>query len=305
MTNGQQQNTERNALERIFRPTELLRAIIQFVLLVSVFYFGCLFCVSAFFIGYWLNSELWQEINEHVLSRTLTNMKPLGELLDYWIYFLGYFFALVIGHISIAPTMDMVWRCDRSLDKTEVWQPEMVGFLERLLYTGCFTAAFVEDFKAVLIIPAWLVFKVAGNWRARFTSERVGARFINNNFLIGTLLCLIYAGIGASFAYFFYENKKNTSFAIFTFGLMLIISSLLTVASCWYLSTFLRKTRLDNWDRLLQELRESQFVTMTQVRQVLGEPHFVEEIGRGYRLIWHYEINRKEHQVRFEGSVCN
>jgi len=236
----------------------------------------------------------------HICSKLLINSyefmihcNVFSEIQKYSTYICGYLFAIFVGRFSIALIIDTAWKCTKSLEGSDVWQPRIVGFLETVLYLVSFTAGGATYY----IIPAWLVFKVAGAWRKGDSVKRL----INNIFLIGTLLCLIYAAFGAFFGR--YLHSKPIDLRIFVFGFMLFGSSLFTLGVWVYLKQLSERAVLNNWNKLIQSMGKMRTMRTRHVRDILGEPDYVERQDDARLIIWHYYlIDGGNVQVVFDGN---
>jgi len=124
---------------------------------------------------------------------------------DYLVVFVGYVFSLAFGHVLISrlvPTLWMVLGRGQSADAEYLFRlpvlPEMVGILERMLYTSSLLIGRPE------FIGLWLALKVAGGWKG--WSEPVKApdgkivingRDLFSVFLIGSGFSIAYGVTGA------------------------------------------------------------------------------------------------------------
>lgn len=105
----------------------------------------------------------------------------------------GFLFSLVIGSLMIRATWREMWQ---NLGRETVawgWHPQVLGVLERALYTSAWLVGQPG------FVVAWLAFKVAGQWR-RWTQDvdehGVPGRAYYNIFLICSGLSVAYGVLG-------------------------------------------------------------------------------------------------------------
>jgi len=124
---------------------------------------------------------------------------------DYLAVFAGYVFSLAFGHVLISRLVRKLWTGLGWKQSTEAEYlfrlpvlPEMVGILERTLYT---TAMLLEQPG---FIGFWLALKVAGGWKGWSEPVRasdgkvvINGRDLFSVFLIGSGFSIAYAVTGA------------------------------------------------------------------------------------------------------------
>jgi len=260
--------------------------VIRIVFLVIFLLVGIVFCAYVF-----KPNTIGNVIHIHCLEvwykRLLGNYCWWVIIEKNWTYFLGYFFGIVVGSLCIRGIIHEMWECCRSTPRSEPWQPTIIGIFESILYLGAIHANIAH-----FIIPAWLIFKIAGKWKS--TKGESAGRLINNIFLAGTLLNLIFAALGAYFGK--YLKGQELHLTLFVFGVMLAMTSIGTLAMMsylWYLSR--RPNRRRSWGRIRTHLR------MENVRDILGEPDRIETIG--CLVNWYYYINEQQQgSVSLQGS---
>jgi len=119
-----------------------------------------------------------------------------------WPHIIGYFFAIVIAHFPISLVVNRMWECigwtekDKEGIRPDSWQPNILGCVERALYTVSFQLGKPE------FIGVWLVLKVAAQWKRwgedkEYGGHIIAGRAIYNIFLIGNALSIGYAVTGA------------------------------------------------------------------------------------------------------------
>jgi hypothetical protein len=116
---------------------------------------------------------------------------------------IGYIFAVVIGGILTKLVSDRMWKCigwDEKNDDSQklrpnVWQPRVIGIVERILYVATLQLGKAE------FVGIWLALKVAGQWSRWSKDPEEGenlpqGRTIYHNFLIGNGISVLYAFVG-------------------------------------------------------------------------------------------------------------
>jgi hypothetical protein len=121
----------------------------------------------------------------------------------WWHYAIGYGFSVLGGLpfiylLTRMLWMGLGWRPNTANDELHphLEHPIMVGLLERSLYTTSWLLGKPE------FIGAWLVLKVAGQWKGwtedrELNGRKVLGRAIFNVFLIGNGFSVAYAVVGA------------------------------------------------------------------------------------------------------------
>ena len=117
--------------------------------------------------------------------------------------FLGYGFAVVVGHFAIFYLSNALW-ANLTTPTVSMEQlrpsrlhPAIVGFIERTLYVAAIQMSARE------FISVWLAIKVAGQWNRWAEGYKSGGETIVtgreffNVFLIGNGLSIAYALVGA------------------------------------------------------------------------------------------------------------
>lgn len=152
---------------------------------VSVIVLGCLTLIAAIAI----------------LLAGLKYTDLTSKLDEWWTYIVGYAFALLVGHLCIAPVISVAWDKVKAKGEIEragpVFSP-VLAFIERALFA---TAWLIDGAKPFIV--AWLAFKVTGQ-HVKGTPKEAGAanrietiRAVFTIFLIGNALSLVYAVVGA------------------------------------------------------------------------------------------------------------
>ena len=112
---------------------------------------------------------------------------------------LGYVFSIGVGALFIKPFHTRVWKFlvlyDRGKDKTEnnelqVWTSQLVGVIERFIYTSAILFVRSE------LIAVWMGIKAISQWK-RWEDRSHVARATFALFLVGTGLSLAYGILGA------------------------------------------------------------------------------------------------------------
>ncbi|KUK43486.1 MAG: hypothetical protein XD72_2145 [Methanothrix harundinacea] len=121
---------------------------------------------------------------------------------------IGFYFAIVIGHIFISITICKLWLAatgEKRDPKSPFDSSAIIGWVERALY---FSALMLDKPEA---IGVWLALKTSGRfWGEGPNQEKVGetsARDIFQIYLIGTALSLGYATVGWKIAEWLPENR--------------------------------------------------------------------------------------------------
>lgn len=119
----------------------------------------------------------------------------------WYAYVIGYFCSLA-AHFLIDPIANRMWEClgwkgDNDIRfRPDVWQPRVVGVVERVLYTSALLMGKGE------FIGLWVAIKAAGQWKRWGEEIEIDGRFLEGrslyqNFLIGNALSILYAATGA------------------------------------------------------------------------------------------------------------
>lgn len=154
------------------------------------------------------------------------------NLAQWSFYFLGYFFAVIIGHFFIDIVVDKLWRLSGWKDKSDEltrpknWQSGIVGVVERTLIVSAFLVGWPQ------FIALWFALRIGGSYRdwSEGRKDYAGHKKIEgpaifNIFLIGTGLSLGYAFVGLKII----ELLKNSNvfFAIFIPFILMVLTLLL------------------------------------------------------------------------------
>jgi len=119
----------------------------------------------------------------------------------WYAYVIGYGFAVIIGHFLIKLVADRMWKAlgwkgpEDTIFRPDVWQPQVIGVVERTLYTASLQIGIGE------FIGFWLAVKVAGQWNRwgeekEYEGRPLHGRSIYQNFLIGNGLSILYSAVG-------------------------------------------------------------------------------------------------------------
>jgi hypothetical protein len=119
-----------------------------------------------------------------IMSAFLSKIECL--FVDWWPYFLGYAFSIIIAHYLILPLVKALWSSHPDQPHRGGAPASVVqGIFERLLYTASWGVGKPE------FIGVWVVLKVASQWK--HWSEMPGY----NVFLVGSAASILYASVGA------------------------------------------------------------------------------------------------------------
>jgi hypothetical protein len=158
---------------------------------------------------------------------------------------LGYFISLFVGGFMVKKTIDLAWKMidygkSESTERGKYgWTTEMVGYLERFIYTTSVIFGVKELFAA------WLVLKLSSQWvkwggvknlekpknvnlifkRQKDEEQKYKSRAIFQIFLLGTGLSLVYGLLGGQVAIWLSQGKCLYSYVsvVFIVSLNLII----------------------------------------------------------------------------------
>jgi hypothetical protein len=148
---------------------------------------------------------------------------------DWIAMFVGYVFAVVVGHFCVSYIVSDLWRgvgwsseADSGV-RPAPHLPGLVGIVERTLFVASFQLQKSE------FIGIWLALKVAGQWRRwqeeiGATEGKAGARTVYNIFLIGCGFSIAYAVVGAQLISFVAAKSWSAAIAL---PVVLLIGTLL------------------------------------------------------------------------------
>lgn len=123
-------------------------------------------------------------------------------------YFLGYIFSIFIADLIIRPIRKNLYSGLEMPNEPNLWRPQILGWLERAIYTSSILAG-TPEFVAI-----WLALKVAEHWER--WKQDIGkdkektpnrARVTYTGFLIGNALSILCASAGAYFINFSITGK--------------------------------------------------------------------------------------------------
>ncbi len=112
-------------------------------------------------------------------------------------YVIGYFIAVVLGHILVWPTVKTMWEAypNGKPNKKNFKLSGVLGCVERTLYVACLSSGHAG------FIAVWLGLKLMGKWRFAGEKNNVstsGSGTVNLNLLlVGSALSLAYGALGA------------------------------------------------------------------------------------------------------------
>ena len=162
-------------------------------------------------------------------------------------YLYGFFYSAVVGHIFIyllSKQLHSSVRADpnlsanvnpKVLEFNKKWSrhPQMVGFLERIL----FTAAILEG--RLEFIGFWVILKSVARWKIWADTNQVGSdwamglhgRLVFNIFLICTAFSIAYAFVGAKIIEWYDPNilLGLSIKSIFSAGILIIVTLLFAI----------------------------------------------------------------------------
>ena len=123
-------------------------------------------------------------------------------------YVFGYLFSIFVADLIIRPIRRILYSGLEKPNEPNLWRPQILGWLERAIYTSSILAG-TPEFVAI-----WLALKVAEHWErwkqdigkdVEKTSNR--ARVSYTGFLIGNALSILCAGAGAYFIHLSLAGK--------------------------------------------------------------------------------------------------
>ena len=158
-------------------------------------------------------------------------------ILNNWLpIILGYFYAIIGGHIFISWIVNKLWDEVQWRNKPDLrpvaYVPKLVGMIERMLYVAAF------QFNSPEFVAVWLALKVAGQWNrweddVHLEDGRIiSGRFFFGIFLIGSALSIFYGFSG----YQIIENLASQKIyeAIILAMIVILISVLFWIYIWWH-----------------------------------------------------------------------
>lgn len=112
--------------------------------------------------------------------------------------FVGYIISIFMGDFVIRPIRNKMYEGFEGGDELHRWRAQVIGWLERFLYTTSILIGSPE------FIAVWLALKVAGQWdrwkldigeKAAFGTVRARATY--SVYLVGNGLSILFGGVGA------------------------------------------------------------------------------------------------------------
>lgn len=139
------------------------------------------------------------------------------NILESAFYLIGFIYSILLGSFAITRTQK-VYYTNLEEGELEKWRPQVIGLIERGLYTATILAGFPG------FIAIWLALKAVGHWERwkldwddhsrKGSPKQDAARGVYMGYLLGNGLSIAYSLIAVQIIFLLLESDYWTSLAI-------------------------------------------------------------------------------------------